>query len=274
MQPILFEWGEFYIPAWHLFYALGAISAYLLMLFLLRRHFQNVITEGQLAGLFMTCYFCGYFGARLLSIVVEEQQPTFLDLITSLGQLGAMTFYGGAIGAVCGGLIYSTLRRLAWSDVFDITIPAGLLALAIGRIGCFLNGDDFGLPVPVPPGQEPPWYAVVIPVLQDDLPRYPVQLVSTGFVGLLTLTLVLNFRKLRSLVGPGVVGLLGVVFYANFRFFIEFWRGDLRGNPFGNWLTTSQVISVLILVICCLSLPYFWRSTSKPSRLQDRGRAT
>ena len=265
MQPILLEWRGLFLPAWHLFYALGALGAYLLMTGLRRRYFQNIITEGQLAGLFLTCYFSGYFGARLLSIVIEEQQSTFVDIVISLGRLGAMTFYGGAIGAVVGGLIYSSLRRIAWSDVFDVTIPAGLLALAIGRIGCFLNGDDFGLPVPLHPGEEPPWYAIVFPALEDGVARYPVQLVSTGFVGLLSFLLVLNFRRLRTLVGPGLVGLLGVVFYANFRFFIEFWRGDFRGHPFGNWLSTSQVISVATLLTCCASLPYFWRNTTKPT---------
>lgn len=60
------------------------------------------------------------------------------------GGAGAMSW-----GAYGGGLLMASLRlgrRGVWARHLDAAAPAVLLGVAIARIGCFVNGDDFGLP--------------------------------------------------------------------------------------------------------------------------------
>lgn len=231
---------------------LGAVAAFV-SLVRLGRHFTPEVGSHELSRLFGVCYILGYLGARALSILVEEPG---VSLIEGLLRFGPMTFYGGAIAAFVGGALFVRARRLPFAGIVDIAIPAGLLALAIGRVGCFLNGDDYGKAVPLA-GGEAPWWSVTFPVLEDGVARYPVQLMEAAVVVLLASSLVWGFRRLTQAFRPGIVGFLGVVGYANLRFGLEFWRDDFRGSPLGNWMSTSQFISTLILVACALTVPYW-----------------
>ena len=250
MFPILFELGPIAIPAWHTFYLLGAIAAYYVLVKSAPKLAPNV-PESQLNTLYIICYLGGYFGARLLSIFVDELQITgFVDTFLALFRLGPMTFYGGAIGCALCGYVYVRWRRLPFAEIYDISIPAGLIALGLGRIGCFLNGDDFGKAVSFE--DVAPWWSVTFPNLRDGVPRYPVQLISTVMAFLIA-GLALKFAgKWRSFVGIGGVGMIATAAYANYRFLIEFWRGDPRGSVLGGLLTTSQFVSVCVLIILAI----------------------
>lgn len=250
MYPILFEFGPVVVPAWHAFYLLGAIAAYYLMV-KRRQSIAPEISEKEVNSLYITCYLGGYFGARLLSVFIDELQVKgMFDTIAALFRLGPMTFYGGAIGCALCGLIYIVLKKLPFAPIYDLCIPAGLLALGIGRVGCFLNGDDYGKAVDVSNGI--PWWSVVFPNLRDGVARYPVQLISTTVCFIIVLLLITQGKKIRTALGPGSIGILGTASYANYRFIIEFWRGDPRGSLLSGLLTTSQFISVLVLLALML----------------------
>jgi phosphatidylglycerol:prolipoprotein diacylglycerol transferase len=264
MYPILVDWGWLVIPAWHFFYAVGAIGAYVMLVWLGRK-FEPEIPESILARLFIVCYLAGYAGARYLSILVEEPDVRGLGpTLAAMFRFGPMTFYGGAIGAFVGGLVYVRRRGLSVARLMDLAIPAGLTALVLGRIGCFLNGDDYGLPIG-PSHDGAPWWAVTFPNLKDDIARYPVQLWEALTVALLVVGLIWGFKRARTAFRPGIVGFLGIVIYANLRFGLEFFRGDLRGFVLGDWLSTSQFISIVVLAIAGLSIPVWIRSESNLS---------
>ncbi len=256
MYPILLDWGPVVIPAWHAFYVLGALAAFWLLTKLGRLH-DSQIERRDLARLYVICYVLGYFGARLLSVLVEESQVEgFADTVAALFRFGPMTFYGGAIGAFIGGTVYVIVRRLPFGRLVDLGIPAGLLALALGRVGCFLNGDDYGKAAPLAEGHAPFW-SVTFPNLNDGIARYPVQLMESGLVLLLVLILCHWFVRIRLAFRPGAVGFFGIVAYANLRFVLEFLRDDFRGFAFGTWLSTSQFVSLVVLLICGSTVP-FW----------------
>lgn len=59
---------------------------------------------------------------------------------------GGMSIVGVACGAIASVAWYCRFRRLDFREVFMALAPALLLAQAVGRLGCFLNGDAFGLP--------------------------------------------------------------------------------------------------------------------------------
>ena len=259
MLPILIDWGWVVIPAWHFFYAVGALAAYVVLVWLGRRY-EPAIPESKLARLYIACYLAGYAGARWLSILIEEPEVRgFGPTVSAMLRFGPMTFYGGAIGAFLAGFAYCRKRGLSLSSIIDLGIPAGLLALSLGRVGCFLNGDDYGLPLVLRPGETAPWWAVTFPNLNDGLARYPVQLWESASALIVFVVLVTMFKQLRAAFRPGIVGFLGIVLYANIRFGLEFFRGDLRGFVLGDWLSTSQFISVIVLAIAGLSIPVWIR---------------
>lgn len=261
MYPILLDFGPLVLPAWHTFYVIGAIAA-LLMLLRLGRRFAPEVPSHEIARVFATGYVFGYLGARLLSIVIEEPDVrTFGEILMAMVRFGPMTFYGGAIAAFIFGSAYVLWRRMPFATLCDIAIPSCLVALAFGRIGCFLNGDDYGKAAPLSEFGSP-WWAVTFPNLQDGIARYPVQLMEAGSVVMLAGLLLLSFERLRRTLRPGVIGFIGIVGYANLRFILEFFRDDFRGSPFSNWMSTSQFISILVLVVAAITIPFWIRAQS------------
>lgn len=261
MYPILFQWGDFFLPSWHVLYVLGALAAYGLMSLLRNRVAQSIKPE-DLSQIFVVCYISGYFGARLLSVIVEEPHVSEVwEIALALFRFGPMTFYGGAISAFCVGSVFCFFRKIPYGDMIDLGLVAGLLGLSIGRVGCFLNGDDYGRAVPIGEGSVFSQFGVIFPVLEDGIPRWPVQLFEAMAV-LVTVLVMVNV-KFRKGARPGMVGLLCVVFYANLRFGLEFLRDDFRGFVFGTWLSTSQFIALITLTIAGLiSLVWLWKPTA------------
>jgi phosphatidylglycerol:prolipoprotein diacylglycerol transferase len=263
VYPVLIQWGDLLLPAWHTFYVLGALAALALFLRLGRLHEPNV-ARSDLARIFAIGYALGWFGARALSIPIEQRDVSGVGpFFTALVTFGPMTFYGGAIAAFAGCSAYVLWRRLPFARLCDLALPPGLLALAIGRVGCFLNGDDYGKAAPLAADGSAPWWAVTFPNLADGIPRWPVQLLEAGLVFLLVAVLWRFFLRIRLAFRPGMIALLAIVGYANLRFLLEFLRDDFRGAPFGNWLSTSQFLSLMILLACGLTTPYWLRTTPR-----------
>jgi phosphatidylglycerol:prolipoprotein diacylglycerol transferase len=173
--PVLFEIYGWPIPTWHVMYCLGALAAYYLFIGLAERYAPSVWIS-DLNRLYGIAYIGGYGGARLFSVLVDEGvwQPSaiFLRLLVP----GAMTFYGGLCGALLFGVGFVWFRALPLGALWDAAAPAGFLALAIGRVGCFLNGDDYGISVaPGIHGEPAPWWAVVFTNHSNPLPRGPAR---------------------------------------------------------------------------------------------------
>ncbi len=239
------------------------------MVHLGKKHCKDIPQEIY-PPLFVSCYISGYFGSRLLSIVIEEapQSETAVNLGFYLSRLfswGPMTFYGGALAAAFVGVAYLKFKSLPIAPLLDIIVPSGFLALAIGRIGCFLNGDDYGIPVRIPEGGVAPFWSVRFPNLGDNIYRWPVQLIETGCVLLGILGLMIYFKLLQKTFRPGIVAYLMTVLYANIRLFDEFLRDDFRGSVLTAWLSTSQFISIVILVFCLAISPMIL-ATSRSNR--------
>jgi prolipoprotein diacylglyceryl transferase len=97
-------------------------------------------------------FVSGIVGARVLYMIqYHEKFPNDLvGMIKAFFKIweGGIIFYGSALGGVLGyGLFYwFVLRRLkvnGW-QLADAVAPLLALGLAIGRIGCFLNGCCWG----------------------------------------------------------------------------------------------------------------------------------
>lgn len=248
MYPILFELGFIVIPSWHFFYMIAAIS----VLFLYTRfgpEWHPSVKPDFWYFSWMAGYSGGYLGARVGSAFFEQNLRISNSLFIDLLSPGPMMLYGGLIGAVLSVSILSFFYKVSLIRVADVAAPCGMFGLAIGRIGCFLNGDDYGVGFLSEPL---PFWAVTFPNHAQPVPRVPVQL----FESLLCFGIFFSYlflRKKNLMSRPGMGGLYGFGAYSLGRFFLEFWRDDYRGPQFFNLFSPSQMISLFILTFCgCL----------------------
>jgi phosphatidylglycerol:prolipoprotein diacylglycerol transferase len=91
---------------------------------------------------------CGIVGARLFYVIQKRDQfggslPQMLGEMINMTQ-GGLVVYGALAGACLGGAFYVWRSRLPVLRVADIIIPGMFAGLALGRIGCLLNGCCYG----------------------------------------------------------------------------------------------------------------------------------
>ena len=148
-----------------------------------------------------------------------------------------MSWFGGFVGGLTAG--YLTIRRHGWPVVAVLAAATPALAVGqmLGRIGCFLVGDDYGRPTTLPWGVR---FPRGLP--PTDVPVHPTQLYEAAFLALLAWVLI---RWRRQGVADRVV--LGrYLFLAGlFRFGLEFVRINTRVlGP----LTVAQIFAALVAV--------------------------
>ncbi len=91
----------------------------------------------------------GLIGARLFYVIEYWEafrQPTFGATLIEVINFtkGGLVVYGALIGALPGFAVFCIKEKLPLLSVFDVLVPGMLLGLALGRLGCFLNGCCFG----------------------------------------------------------------------------------------------------------------------------------
>lgn len=57
---------------------------------------------------------------------------------------GGLVIYGALIGSLLGCLIFITRRKLPRLATLDLVVPAMMVGMFFGRLGCFMNGCCFG----------------------------------------------------------------------------------------------------------------------------------
>ena len=142
MYPILLDWQGIVLPTWYVCFLLAALAALWAALKLQPRVWPG--SGKDLINLYLICYLSGYLGARLLSLGIDDPCRGW-DCAAQLLQLGSLTLYGGVLLAFGLGFVYVRAKKLPLREVLDCLVPALLLGVCVGRIGCFLNGDDYGI---------------------------------------------------------------------------------------------------------------------------------
>jgi len=119
-------------------------------------------------SLAMLMTIAGILGARAFFVIqywdqfwVPGNLAATLQKIANVPQ-GGLVVYGAVLGSFPVGIWYLRSRKLPPLAIADIVAPSLLLGLALGRVGCFMNGCCFGgfcLTVPpavtFPPGSPP-----------------------------------------------------------------------------------------------------------------------
>jgi phosphatidylglycerol:prolipoprotein diacylglycerol transferase len=125
--------------------AVGAfVGVWLLRREARRSGLPDAVVDVGLAGV-----IGGLAGAKLLWTLEHAGEEPFLSLLTSRG---GMSWFGGFAGGLAAGFWMMWRARLRPVAVLAAAAPALAVGHAIGRIGCFLVGDDYGHPTTLPWG--------------------------------------------------------------------------------------------------------------------------
>lgn len=189
----------------------------------------------------------GLWGGHLLGLVVHGSDGESLGWLRFWS--GGKSYYGGLFGGALTGVVFLRFRRLSVLPYADALVPAVALGYAVGRIGCFLNGDDYGTVSHLPWAMHYPsgFEAHAAHVLYGwiewsdpwSLPVHPVQL----YASLLGVGLFVFLAGWQ----PGRLGSRFCAFaimYGVARFAMEGLRGDFRAvlGP----LSLPQVFSLVL----------------------------
>lgn len=139
---------EIPIYGFGLMMVLGFLAAAHLSRYLARRAGLDgeAFINGALIGL-----FTGVAGARLSHVLENLSEFTRSDLsvwqnLANMANLqsGGLTYYGGFLLAFPTLLLYARWKKIPIRQAMDIVVPGLLIAMGVGRIGCFLNGCCYG----------------------------------------------------------------------------------------------------------------------------------
>jgi phosphatidylglycerol:prolipoprotein diacylglycerol transferase len=246
VHPVLLTTPLFTIYTFGVLLAAAYLSA---LAWLVRGARRAGLDADALGSLGIWAIVGALIGAKALLAIRSPHE--YLTSVASLRGLisSAGDFYGGFIGGlVAAGLFFWRHRRLPFWRSADLAAPAIALGQAIGRIGCFMAGDDFGRPTSVlwaVTFTDPT--AAVIGGAPLGVPIHPVQLYESAFCAVLFGLLVWLARRPHK---DGQIIVAYTMFYAAGRFVIEFFRGDAdRGFVLGGLLSTSQFIGIIMFLL-------------------------
>jgi phosphatidylglycerol---prolipoprotein diacylglyceryl transferase len=94
-------------------------------------------------------FISGMLGARLFYVIEywpQYQRGTWMETLFALVNLaqGGLVVYGSVFAAGLALWAFVRARKLPGLALADLIAPSMLLGLALGRVGCFLNGCCFG----------------------------------------------------------------------------------------------------------------------------------
>ena len=203
----------------------------------------------------------GILGAKLYFLLLNF--PHLLrNPATAVFSRGGLVWYGGFLGGF--GMVVWLLRRraLPFSTVADATAPALALGYGLGRVGCFLVGDDWGRPtgswvgIPFPQGAPPTRVDIIerefgitvdpelVARFGDVVPVHPTQLYEVG-LSLLIFSFLWIIRS--SPRPPGWLFMVWLALAGLERFVVEFFRA--KDDRFFGILTLAQVISLGLVAV-------------------------
>ena len=249
MYPTLIKFGSFEITT----FGLMMFLAFVVGGWVLSRQFRRYgLSDDAASSMVMTAAIGGIVGAKIYYAILLRDWHL---LFTRAG----LVWYGGLIGGTIACTLYLRAQRIDYLKAVDAASPALAIGYCLGRIGCFLVGDDYGRPtdswigIAFPKGAPPTtaeelrhFGAKVDPSIPDYalLRVHPTQLYESAAA------LVMFFILMRAARNPhpkGRVFGLFLILMGIERFLVEIVRA--KDDRFLGPFTVAQLISVLLVAV-------------------------
>jgi phosphatidylglycerol:prolipoprotein diacylglycerol transferase len=253
VYPELITIGSFTITTFGLMMALAFLSGYFVIHLELKRQGAD---PDLAADILLGALIGGILGAKIYYVLLYWDR-TALDPVGMLTAREGLVWYGGLIGGTLGAILMLRRRKASIAFGADLVAPALSLGYAVGRLGCFGVGDDYGKPtdswvgVKFPQGAPPTtagnlrrWGAEVDPAIPDAevLAVHPTQLYETA----MALVIFAVLWKLRTRPrAQGSLFALWMVLAGVERLIVEVFRA--KDDRFFGPFTLAQVISVVLI---------------------------
>lgn len=250
MYPVMLEIGGFTVTSYGVMVLLAfVVGAWLTGVQLRRRGLDGGFAWDLLPWVGLG----GIAGAKIYYLALHWQDVVASPLHELTNRAG-LVWYGGLIGGVLAFLWYARRRGMPLFRTLDAAAPGLAASYAIGRIGCFLVGENYGFPtdswagVAFPQGN-PPSTAANLRAVGADIPAgipdsavlavHPTPLYEFGLSALI---FALLWKLAGSRLGPGRLFGAYLTLASFERFLIEFVRA--KDDRFVAGLTTSQVFTL------------------------------
>jgi len=256
----LFHIGSFSVSPFGVMLVFAFLASYLQLRWGMRK--LGIGDEEDASALVFAAGVGGIVGAKVYYAILFKDWHLLFDR-------SGLVWYGGFILGAIGVLWTLRSRRLPAWPMADVAAPALALGYGIGRIGCFLVGDDYGRPTDLPWGMAFPvglpettagnlreMFHVAIP---DSIPDstllrvHPTQLYETAMALIIWGVAMWMFRR-REQPGrpgrpgrPGAIALTVLALLAVERFLVEILRA--KDDRFFGPLTLAQVISIAVFAL-------------------------
>jgi phosphatidylglycerol:prolipoprotein diacylglycerol transferase len=256
MSPILFQFGRFHIYAYGFFIVAGFAAATVLGVLKIRKSDIKISFENGV-DLFFYTILSAFLGSRILYVLLHfdvfRRDPLQIFKLWE----GGLVFYGGLVAAAAVAFWVMKRHRLPVWKLADLISPLIALGLSFGRMGCFLAGCCYGKETSLP-------WAVIFSnpdsLARLNVPLHPTQLYDAA--NGLALFFFLSWMEKRKTF-DGQIFWLFLALYSITRFIIEIFRGDPRGGVFGDLLSTSQAIGILLAIFSVFMLFYKEKSVRR-----------
>jgi phosphatidylglycerol---prolipoprotein diacylglyceryl transferase len=274
MYPTLVRIGNFEITT----FGLMMFVAFIVGGWVLTRQFRRYgLSEDLASSMVMAGAIGGIVGAKVYYAILFRDWHLLFDR-------AGLVWYGGFIGGsiACSWLIVR--RQVDYLTAADAIAPAAAVGYGLGRIGCFLVGDDYGRPtsswigIAFPKGSPPTtaeslrqFGVQVDPSIPPDqiLRVHPTQLYETAAALLVFVILLALARRAHP---RGRIAGLFLVLMGMERFLVEIVRA--KDDRFLGPFTIAQLISVLSVAVGLTLLFNSFNSLSRAKRGISGGAAT
>ena len=251
IDPIAITIGPISIAWYGIFIALGILVLVLWMLWQVKKGAnlsRDTVITAALVGI-----PSGIIFAKVLHVV-----DLWEYYIQNPGQIisgSGLTAWGAVLGAALGIWVYSRFsRKFQFGYFADVIAPGIILAQAIGRVGCTINGCCYGLPTSLLWGVVYTHPNSLAPLGVAIHPTQPYELIYNLIVFGILFALRGRFKP------DGSLFLIYLSLYSLWRVGIDFIR---EGTPFLFGLHQAQVIAIIVLAIAIPILAYRTRWIKK-----------
>ena len=285
--PNIVDFGPF-ILAWHGFFTFVAVatSVYLAV----RWGTKQGLSSDAIYSIAVWAIIGGIVGARVVH-VIDFWGTHYQNNLMAVFQVwqGGIAIYGGILGGFAGGSLYVIIRNsdrflAMWGSLYkvmpflgepnkaplpsiglmaDITTPALLISMAIGRVGDIINGEHFAKATDLA------WGFIYT---NASSPGYqqPAAHPAVAYELIFDLLLLAAIWPLRNRLRPhGMYFVMYGGLYSMGRFFLSFLR--IEQVPYFDVLNQAQIIALIVMAVA-IPLVVFKAQFVRPTQTTETRR--
>lgn len=246
MIPIIFETQFFSLYAFWLFFAIalvvGAYSA-------IKLGEKNGLKIQFMSEISWKLILWTLLGARIVWVAMNYNTYFYeLKLRPIISALyiwdKGLSFWGGVAAFTIAFYYLCKKNDQNFFKWMDSIVPALIIGIAIGNIGAFFDGMNYGRETSLPWGVN-----FENPSVKYAVPIHPTQIYAFIYTAALSTFLIFasQIKKIKELEPTGFIALLGTFIFSLFRFLEEFVRGDDVILILD--IRSTQIISLIAMIL-------------------------